>query len=242
MSYPKCATHDLNPPEKFTFHVHNLEKQRATNEKTSPTRRAPSSDIVIANAMEQMEAERVSLARFQLAVLDALEHADTSEGLHLIMNPHLWRPADRVAAYKQTSERLRAWDSDWSVLKAFHERHPHLSAGDFCLAYHGAKNSNRVKHILLEGLDQKYRREDCSGPAGIQRGSFFGATVNVCKDYGDVVLFVIPKSACGKTRGDGAFQALEHDALPIATYKRPSGYNFVDLFLRTFTVSCQVRV
>ena len=213
-------------------------KQRATNEKTSPTRRAPSSVIVIANAMEQMD----SLARFQLAVLGALEHADTSEGLHLIMNPHLWRPADRVAAYKQTSERLRAWDSDWSVLKAFHERHPHLSAGDFCLAYHGAKNTNRVKHILLEGLDQKYRREDCSGPAGIQRGSFFGATVNVCKDYGDVVLFVIPKSARGHTRGDGAFQALEHDALPIATYKRPSGYNFVDLFLRTFTVSCQVRV
>jgi len=64
-----------------------------------------------------------------------------------------------------------------------------------------------------------------------------GASISdVYPHYGDVVLFLIPKSAWdGKTRGDGAFQAHECDALPIGTYQSPSGYNFGDLFcgLRT---------
>jgi len=173
-----------------------------------------------------------SLGQLQRAVLDAVVHADKSDGLTITMNPYLWRPEDRLAAYRDHADQLRSWDREWQVLKAFLSKHPALRVGDFYLAYHGAKNTNRVKHILLEGLDRKYRRMDCAGPAGILRGSFFGANINVCKGYGDVVLFVIPKTAWdGKTRGDGAFQAQEQDALPIATYQRPSRYNFCNLFL-----------
>lgn len=177
--------------------------------------------------------ENASLDQLQRAVLDAVTHADKSEGLTVSMNPHLWKPEDRLAAYRgQAANQLRPWDTEWAVLKAFLSRHPALRAGDFRLAYHGAKNTNRVKHILLEGLDRKYRRMNCAGPAGILRGSFFGATIDACEGYGDVVLFVIPKTAWdGKTRGDGAFQAQEHDALPIATYQHPSRWNYCNLFL-----------
>ena len=178
--------------------------------------------------------EPANLGKLQRAVLDAVTHADKSEGLVVTMNPHLWRTKeDRLAAYRgQAADQLRPWDKEWAVLKGFLSKHPALGAGDFYLAYHGAKNTNRVKHILLEGLDRKYRRVNCAGPAGILRGSFFGSTIEACKAYGDVVLFVIPKTAWdGKTRGDGAFQAQEQDALPIATYQRPSGYKFSNLFL-----------
>jgi hypothetical protein len=85
-------------------------------------------------------------------VLDAVTHTDKSEGLVVNMNPHLWKPEDRVAAYRgEAADQLRAWDMEWAVLKWFLSKHPALGAGDFYLAYHGAKNTNRVKHSHLAG-------------------------------------------------------------------------------------------
>lgn len=149
--------------------------------------------------------EESSLGVLQRAVLDAVESADKSPNRVITMNPHLWRPEVRRAAYQRPEDRLQPWDTEWSVLNAFLARHPDLGAGDFRLAYHGAKHTHNVKHILLEGLDRKHSRQTS---AVAERGSFFGATIDACKSYGDVVLFIIPNTAWnGFTRGDGAFQA-----------------------------------
>ena len=179
--------------------------------------------------------EEGSLETIQRAVLDAIEQsADRVEGMVITMNPHLWRSrADRLAAYQRATDRLRAWDTEWSVLNAFLTRHPGLGAGDFRLAYHGAKSTNKVARILREGLDRRYSRQHS---AVAERGSFFGANIDACGQYGSAnatVIFIIPNTAWdGRTRGDGAFQAQESDALPIATYQHPSGrYNFSDLFV-----------
>ena len=164
----------------------------------------------------------------QNAALSLVQQADiTKDERVLRMNPHLWRSDDMYTVYRDpTLRNQKLWNCDWPKLRSFVNRHGLIQTEDFQLAYHGARNSNRASHILFEGLDPKFRRQ---GP-GHRDHAFFGVSTEACKAYGDIVLFVIPKSACSGVRGDGAFTAHEFDALPIGLYQYPSNWSFSDLF------------
>jgi hypothetical protein len=155
-------------------------------------------------------------------VLAAAERADDVCGRKLIMNPHLWNREDMSGIFDgNTDPRQTPLSSSWPALTAFMAMHPSLSAGDVRLGYHGTKNGNRVSKILFEGLRPEWRRG---------RFCYFGVSAEACRQYGlDIAVFLIPKSACGTVRGDGAFDAQECDALPVAAYCRPSGYLFCNL-------------
>ena len=55
-----------------------------------------------------------------------------------------------------------------------------LNADDVRLAYHGTKNTNRVKHILLEGYDPKYNKHGGSGFRSPD-GAYFGVRPEVAQ-------------------------------------------------------------
>jgi hypothetical protein len=130
----------------------------------------------------------------------------------------------RSVYYDPSLRPLRDWNctGEWPALSMFLARYPNLKANDLRLAYHGAKNSYRATCIIYGGLDPRHRRFH-------QTSAYFGVSLEAVKNYGDVVLFVIPKSACGTPRSDGAFTAQECDALPVATYVHRSPWTFGDL-------------
>ena len=59
--------------------------------------------------------------------------------------------------------------------------------------------------------------------------AYFGVSAEACKNYGDTVIFIIPSSAIGTVRGDGAFSADVADALPIANYTHRGNYTLANL-------------
>jgi len=166
-------------------------------------------------AVSLSSPEHSLMASFQHAVLKAIELASMSDD-SLILNPHLWRPEDR-----QSWDRAQQpFDSEWAPLKAFLARHPDIGAGDLRLAFHVTR-AGRVANLLLQGLpasrsrrttffDVRYSTRDCN-LSSTAVGSL------------GTILFVIPKAAWR----DGAFQAQQCDALPVATYGVSS---FLDLF------------
>ena len=83
-----------------------------------------------------------------------------------------------------------------------------------------------MKHILLEGYDPKYNTHGGSGFRSPD-GAYFGVRPEVAQKYGDVLLFIVPKTACESVRGDGAFLAPASSTL----YQRPSKWGFGNLFL-----------
>jgi len=208
------------------------------------------SALVSMSADVTAQAQCDAVAALQTAVLDALPSAARVEGSKVLLrlNPHLWRREDQWDVYHQpgaalggppSPAELRPWNMTWaggegwggSVLKSFVERHPGLQASDLRLAYHGPKNDHRMADILFEGLDPKHKRSSCGR---IPAGAYFGATLEDCGQYvdrwpADVVLFAIPKAACGTTRGDGAFMASEYDALPVGAYQFPTNWSFWNL-------------
>ena len=171
----------------------------------------------------------VSLQVNVLAAIELLAEPST-DGSVLVMNPYLWKQEDMHSVYNDPSlRRLCEWNwTGWPVLSSFLVRHPNLNADHLRLAYHGAKNSYRATHILFEGLDPEHRR-------GNYTSAFFGVNLEAVRDYGkvkygEIVLFVIPKSACSTPRrSDGAFTAQECDALPVAIYIQRSNWTFSDL-------------
>ena len=122
------------------------------------------------------------------------------------------------------------WGPDWPVVKTFAGLHLGLSYEDVCVAYHGTKNKNRVQHILYEGYEPKYNKHGGNGFRSPD-GAYFGVIPEVAQKYGDLLLFIVPKTACGTVRGDGAFRAPAISTLPVGTYQRPSNYGFGNLFL-----------
>ena len=167
----------------------------------------------------------------QRAVLDLIRSADDSCVLdqsfrgELVLNPHLWSPSDMRDIWRKPSKQS---DIPWttkedSLVMKFEERFPGMGPGDLRLGYHGARNANKVSHIIFEGLNSKFRRKGLTS-------AYFGSTLAACKQYGDVILFVVPKVVWdGTTRGDGAFRAQEHDVLPVGAYVIRSKYTISNL-------------
>ena len=166
-----------------------------------------------------------STTRLQRAVLSLLPEANTMEKYVLRMNPHLWCNDSTYAVYRDPNLRkLKRWNQDWPKLAAFLRRHPGIEANEMTLAYHATKNTFNVIRILFEGLDPKCRKF-----TPLLNKAYFGASTEACKQYGDIVLFAVPKSACCACN-DGTFVLHEYDALPIGTYQKPSSWSFGDLF------------
>ena len=173
-----------------------------------------------------------NVAALQSVVLRAVESAPGCIDGHVLrLNPHLWRKEDMRSVYNDRDKHAQLpWGSEWPVVKTFARFHPGLSADDVCVAYHGTKNTNRVKHILNEGYEPKYNKHGGNGFRSPD-GAYFGVIPEVAQKYGDLLLFIIPKTACGTVRGDGAFLAPAISTLPVGTYQRPSNYGFGNLFL-----------
>lgn len=172
------------------------------------------------------------VAALQNVVLSAVDKAAACIDEHALrLNPHLWRKEDMRSVYSDRDKYAQLpWSSDWPVVKAFAKQNCGLNADDVRLAYHGTKNTNRVKHILLEGYDPKYNTHGGSGFRSPD-GAYFGVRPEVAQKYGDVLLFIVPKTACESVRGDGAFLAPASSTLPVGTYQRPSKWGFGNLFL-----------
>ena len=167
-----------------------------------------------------------SAVSLQRAVLSLIPDADAMSQYQLRMNPHLWCNDSTYAVYRDPNLRtLKPWNREWPKLELFLQRHPGLVAGDLLLAYHGTPNRYNVSRILFAGLDPKCRRF-----TPLFNKAYFGTSAEACRQHGDIVLFVVPKSAVTICNGDGVFSVNESDALPIGTYQKPSDWNFGDLF------------
>eukprot|EP00966_Prymnesium_polylepis_P017523 404143-Prymnesium_polylepis.2 len=88
-----------------------------------------------------------NVAALQSVVLRAVESAPGCINGHVLS----------VQRSRQT-RTAPAWGSEWPVLKTFARLHPGLSADDVCVADHGTKNTNLVKHILHEGVRAKLQQ------------------------------------------------------------------------------------
>ena len=170
---------------------------------------------------------KVDMARFQGAVLQAVERADRCDGMILSLNPHLWHPEHRQSFDRDE----QPWDITWSVLGAFSARHPDLGPNDFTLVYHGTESASHVRCFLLDGLQEE--------PGKCKATAVFAPVAKDCRrldrthspwwprrkgsgrDNLGVVVCVLPKSAC-RTHRDGAIEAYVCDALPVATYQYKS--------------------
>ena len=173
-----------------------------------------------------------SVATLQSVVLRAVDSAPGCIDGHVLrLNPHFWRTEDMRSVYNDRDMYAQLpWGSEWPVVKAIASLHPRLSADDVCLAFHGTKDTNLVKHILHEGYEPKYNKHGGSGFKSPD-GAYFGINAEVAQKYGKVLLFVIPKTACGGVRGDGAFHAPASSTLSVGAYQLPSNYGFGNLFL-----------
>lgn len=185
------------------------------------------------NGSQGQDCVLVRLAALQSAVLFAVDLAAESINGHVLrLNPHLWRKEDMRSVYRDRGNGSQLpWSSEWPVVKQFEVLHPGLGADDVCVVYHGTRNTNRVKHILLEGYDARFNKPGSYGTLS-RDGAYFGVSASVAQSYGEVILFIVPKAACGTVRGDGAFLAPACSTLPVGTYQRPSNWGFGDLFLR----------
>ena len=138
-----------------------------------------------------------NVAALQSVVLRAVESAPGCIDGHVLrLNPHLWRKEDMRSVYNDRDKHAQLpWGPDWPVVKTFAGLHLGLSYEDVCVAYHGTKNTSRVMHILYEGYEPKYNRP---GGFGFRSpdGAYFGVIPEVAQKYGELLLFIVPKTAC----------------------------------------------